>query len=175
MKSISSITKYEVLKGLETAASARRLQFENLLWQVPMIAITGESFLFTIILNSATSKFSRSISSILAMSISFATLFSFARLRASEVHDSNKLAEIETKIYGFPIHGSTLSKSRADFVNKQYGKDSSGFFKKFFDKLIVLMNSQKVPTYPIWMTVFISFFLLAALCLLLNFIAPSVY
>ena len=174
MKS-KKITDYELLKGLEASASVRRLQFDNLLWQVPMIAITGESFLFTIILNGTTSRFSRTISTSLAMSIAFATLFTFARLRASEVHDSNKLAEIEVQIYGQAIHGIMLSQSRANFVEHEYGKGSTSFVKKFFDRIIILLNSPRVPSYPIWMSVFISFFLLAGLCLILNFVQPSLF
>ena len=170
-----NISDYELLKGLEAAASSRRLQFDNLLWQVPMIAITGESFLFTIILDSSTSRFSRTISTLLAMSIAFATLFTFARLRASEVHDSNKLAEIEVQIYGQAIHGIALSQSRANFVEHQYGNGSTSSVKKFFDRIIILLNSPKVPSYPIWMSVFISFLLLAGLCLILNFARPSLF
>jgi len=39
------------LSEMHQIINARRMQWDNLLWQVPLISITGESFLFTIILN----------------------------------------------------------------------------------------------------------------------------
>ena len=103
------------LKEIYPVIASRRLQWDNLAWQVPMISITGESFLFTIILNSSTSKDARIISSLLAIIISYASISTLGRHRISEVHDANILREIEAQLFGISFHGPDFTKSRGNF------------------------------------------------------------
>lgn len=53
------------------AVAARRTQFDNLLWQVPVLTITAQAFLFTIALGADTQPVARIISCVLSLLITF--------------------------------------------------------------------------------------------------------
>jgi cell division protein FtsL len=160
------------LREIYDRLSERRLQWDNLLWQVPLISLTGVSFLFTIIFLESTSRFSRTMVCLLTILISYASLFTLARHRASEVYDSNLMQGIEEILYGRVIHGKDYSTQRKLFVaNKRTGlrKDS----KSIWDNLIVRLNVTK--SYPIWMFVFVIFMTTSLVCLVLNLFHPQLF
>ncbi len=145
------------------AVNTRRLQWDNLLWQIPLLSITGEAFLFSIILGSTTPYFSRNLSSVLAMIISAASLQLFARQRASEMHDAHLIEAIEKRMLGYSIHGERFVTSKEEFVKNELRKKHPN---SVFDYLVQKLNSRR--SYPIWMIVYLAFLLSAALCLVLN-------
>jgi hypothetical protein len=147
--------------------SPRKLQWDNLLWQVPLISITGESFIFTIIFNPATSHFSRLISCFLAIVISIASIATLARHRLSEVHDSNLLAGIELIRFKSSIHGKGFQNVRSNF-NDQYGV--AGDFWDFIVKRL-----GRVRAYPVWISVFIIFILVALTITVVDFVSPGLF
>jgi len=157
------------------AISVRRLQWDNLLWQIPLLSVTGEAFLFLIILSDKTSYFSRNLSSILSMLVSTASLHLFARQRASELHDSYFLEAIEKRYLGFSLHGEKFMESRATFVKHEL-RSKSKRWKVFelrsrskwniFDFSVQKLNGSRA--YPFWMVVFFAFLITALLCLILN-------
>jgi hypothetical protein len=152
--------------------NTRRLQWDNLLWQVPIISLTGVSFLFTIIFMESTSRFSRTLVCCLTIIISYASLFTLARHRLSEVYDSNLMQGIEEIRYKTSIHGTPYRENRQAFISD--GKD--GYRKggkNFWDRIIVFLNKGKA--YPIWMTVFTLFILTALTCLFINVYNPTLF
>lgn len=151
------------LEFIWKAVNARRLQWDNLLWQIPLLSITGEAFLFIIILGQTTSYFSRNLSAVLAFIVSAASLQLFARQRASEIHDSYLLEAIEKELLGNSIHGKPYELSRQKFVAEELRKRRP---RNIFDFSVQKLNSRR--SYPIWMVVFFSFLFSAALCLILN-------
>ncbi len=73
-----------------------------------MLSITGEAFLFIIILGDKTSHFSRTLSSFLGMMLPAASLLLYARHRASEVHDAHLLGALEERFFGHSFHGKSF-------------------------------------------------------------------
>jgi hypothetical protein len=155
------------LQDLYKVINSRRLQWDNLFWQVPLISISGVSFLFTIIFNPATSHFSRLISCFLAIIISSASLSTLARHRLSEVHDSNLLAGIELLRFKVSIHGKDFKNVRKKF-NKSYGTKYD-----FWD--FIVRRSNQGRAYPVWIAVFIIFILVAILIAIADFISPDLF
>ena len=155
------------LQDLYQVVNSRRLQWDNLFWQVPLISITGVSFLFTIIFNSTTSHYSRLISCFLAIVISSASLSTLARHRLSEVHDSNLLAGIEILKFKVSIHGKDFKNVRNKF-NKSYGRKDD-----FWD--FIVRGSNQGRAYPVWIAVFIIFILVAILIAIADFISPDLF
>ena len=75
--------------------AARRLQWDNLVWQVPALCLTAQAFLFTIAIGGTTSRLARIIASVLALLITVLCTTLMARHRQSEIHDANWLARFE--------------------------------------------------------------------------------
>jgi hypothetical protein len=164
------------LKEIYPVIASRRLQWDNLAWQVPMISITGESFLFTIILSSSTSKDARIIGSLLAIIISYASISTLGRHRISEVHDANILREIEAKLFGISFHGPDFSKSRGNFfrhLDKQAREKSNKKKLDLWD--FVVRASNRGRSYPVWLFVFLCFFVAALVCLILAISSPNIF
>src|SRR5487761_2531122 len=86
-----SFDEESVLEGLEQYAivANRRQQWDTLLWQMPTMALTGEAFLFTILLGGSTSQAGRIVASILALVVAIASLHSLSAHRLSELADSH--------------------------------------------------------------------------------------
>ncbi len=157
----------EALAEIYQILNARRLQWDNLLWQVPLISITGESFLFTIILSSTTSHGSREIACALAVVIAGASLATLARHRLSEVHDANLLAGIERMRFKVSIHGPGFSTIRSEF-NK-----SNVIPGDIWD--FIIRTSTRTRAYPIWIAVFMTFIVGAIGCGVLDFLYPTFF
>ena len=162
------------LRDIYPVIASRRLQWDNLLWQVPMISITGESFLFTIILNSSTSKDARIISSLLAIVISYASISTLGRHRISEIHDANLIREIEDQLFGKSFHGKVFSDARGKlFRHNNMKKKNTSEKLDLWDFLVRATNKGR--SYPVWLFVFLCFFLAALTTLILSICAPSIF
>lgn len=157
------------LRAIYPHIAARRQNFENLLWQVPMLSLTGESFLFTIILGESSTFFSRLISSSLAMVIALTSLSSLARHRLSETHDSQLISAIEEVLFKKSFHGLGFRDSRKEFFHSKKSLQRADFW----DFLVKILSKGRA--YPIWMFVFTCFFVAAFTSFLLNFIDPAVF
>jgi hypothetical protein len=72
----------------------RRQMYDQLVWQVPMLALTAESFLFLISLGSAASDTARIISSGLGIIVALVSVLIFDRLKTCELYDTFLLNEI---------------------------------------------------------------------------------
>ena len=90
LKDVSNDVQYQVV-------AARRQNYDNLLWQTPVISLTGQAFLFTIALGSG-SKLSRIIASLLALIAALASSQPLARHRHFEVYYSKLLESVELEI-----------------------------------------------------------------------------
>jgi hypothetical protein len=95
------------------AIAARRTQFDNLLWQVPVLSLTAQAFLFTVALGANTSRAARIIAACLSLIITFLTLQLFTRHRQAEITDADWLERYETETLGVPsAHGIAWRQAR---------------------------------------------------------------
>ncbi len=87
--------------------ASRRQSRDSLLWQVPVLSLTAQAFLFTIALGS-TSRFARLLAAGLALAASLASIQLMVKHRGHEQSDSERLEAFEKQqaARGFcVIHG----------------------------------------------------------------------
>jgi hypothetical protein len=97
------------------AIAARRTQFDNLLWQVPVLSLTAQAFLFTVALGADTSRTARIIAAFLSLIVTFLTLQLFTRHRQAEITDAHWLERYEMETLGVPpAHGIAWRQVRND-------------------------------------------------------------
>ncbi len=75
--------------------AARRLQYDNLLWQTPVISLTAQAFLFTIALDHDSHAAARIVASSLAFITALATAHLHSKHRGLEVYYARLLQDIE--------------------------------------------------------------------------------
>jgi hypothetical protein len=73
--------------------AARRTQFDQLVWQVPVLSLTAQAFLFSIALSADASRTARVIASVLSLLMTVLSLHLIAKHRQAEVADSHWLEE----------------------------------------------------------------------------------
>ena len=101
------------------AAAARRNQFDQLVWQIPVLSLTAQAFLFSIALSRDGTRTTRIIASLLSLVMTFLSLHLMVKHRQAEVADSQWLEAYEKEFPApvgapkWPMH----SRSWADYRN----------------------------------------------------------
>ena len=138
------------------AVAARRLQFDNLVWQVPVLSLTAQAFLFTVALSPGTARLPRTVACTLSIVASFLSVQIMTRHRQAEITDAAWLAMVEVGAELLPVHGDEWRQRR----NKQSG---DGWI---FTPLV------KLPGYRTWAVGLSLFGLAAVLILILTWTDP---
>ena len=73
----------------------RRQQWDLMIWQIPILTLTGQAFLFTIILGGSTAPWARVLAGVMSLGISFLSLLLLTRHRQAEQADAAWLASRE--------------------------------------------------------------------------------
>ena len=97
------------------AVAARRSQFDALLWQVPVLSLTAQAFLFTIALSAGNDAWARILSSLLSINITVMSILLMGRHRQAELHDAHWLERVERDVLHLSelgAHGSVFRNSR---------------------------------------------------------------
>lgn len=89
-----SDTQYQML-------AARRQAYDGMLWQTPLISLTGQAFIFTVALGPGDTS-SREIASVLAFVMSFASAHLLSKHRRFEIFYTKLLVRIE-RARGLPL------------------------------------------------------------------------
>lgn len=97
-------TQYQVV-------AARRLQWDNLVWQVPVLSLTAQAFLFVTALGGG-DKWSRVIASVLSLAVTFLSITLMARHRQAELTDAHWLEQYENEHFGQSWHGHAFRDAR---------------------------------------------------------------
>lgn len=85
--------------------AARRLGYDTMMWQAPVLSLTAQAFLLTIALGEG-GALGRFMSGLLALLAAMSSLHLMVKHRASEVCDSRWLKDYETRWFDRkPIHG----------------------------------------------------------------------
>lgn len=88
-------TPREERQMIYATVEARRLQWDNLLWQVPVLSFTAQAFLFSIALAPDSRSVARIIVMLLSIVITFLSITLMARHRQAELTDSHWLERYE--------------------------------------------------------------------------------
>jgi hypothetical protein len=133
---------------LYQVVAARRLQWDTLLWQVPVLSLTGQAFLFTIALTSGNSRFARGASAVLALIAILLSMMLMTRHRQAEIADANWLRAWEEANWPSvkPVHGLPWVTRRATIA-------AGGPFSPL----------SRLPGYITWMAGFLIFAVVAVL------------
>jgi hypothetical protein len=104
--------------------SARRAQWDNLVWQVPLLSLTAQAFLFSIALSPDGHRFSRAIAAALSVVVSFLCITLMARHRQAELTDAHWLRDRELEMskgdVDWVVHGEPW-RERRDAVRPESG------------------------------------------------------
>jgi hypothetical protein len=98
----------------------RRELYDQLMWQIPSLSLTGESFLFLISLGAGISDIARIIASVVGVVVGFSSVYSLGLLKACERYDSMALTvrlneKYKNKIGKYPVLGKEFHRSRARY------------------------------------------------------------
>jgi hypothetical protein len=94
--------------------AARRLQWDNLVWQVPILSLTAQAFLFTIALGADTQPVPRLTSAVLSLVVTVLSISLMARHRQAEEVDAAWLERFEAERFGpeRTLHGLPFRERR---------------------------------------------------------------
>jgi hypothetical protein len=96
------------------AVAARRTAWDTLLWQVPVLSLTAQAFLFTIALGGA-DAWGRMIAAFLSLDISVISIMLMGRHRQAELHDAHWLEAFEEQhlhLGALGAHGTAFRANR---------------------------------------------------------------
>jgi hypothetical protein len=115
----ADIARDNISRDAYAAVAARRTQFDQLVWQVPVLSLTAQAFLFSIALSPDGTRTTRIIASLLSLVMTFLSLHLMVKHRQAEVADSQWLEAYEKEFPApvgapkWPMHG----RSWADYRN----------------------------------------------------------
>lgn len=138
-----------------SAVAARRLQWDNMLWQVPTLSLTGQAFLFTIALGADSSRVARVVASTLSIVMTILSMHLMSRHRQAEHTDAHWIEDYEATRFGRSWHGRTW----AHYRNREQG---SGFLSRF-------------KGFQVWTAGLSVFGLAAVLVLIITAVKPSIF
>jgi hypothetical protein len=81
--------------------AARRAQQDGLMWQVPVLSLTAQAFLFTISLGAGSSTTARVVAGLLSVVTTVLSMLLMGKHRLNEIHDAQWLEEYE-RAHGLP-------------------------------------------------------------------------
>ncbi|HEY5528720.1 MAG TPA: hypothetical protein VIL51_04625 [Thermoleophilia bacterium] len=95
------------------ALAARRTQFDNLLWQAPVLSLTAQAFLMTVALGSGVPLYSRTVACLLSIIVAFLSVHILTRHRQAEITDAHWLRDLEKRAaVEYRVHGPGWQKRR---------------------------------------------------------------
>jgi hypothetical protein len=97
------------------AMVSRRNQWDNLLWQVPVLSFTAQAFLFTVALGAGQAWWARIIASLLSINIALLSIVLMGRHRQAELNDAHWLQRFERDVMhlgGWGTSGEPFKASR---------------------------------------------------------------
>ncbi|WP_328406261.1 hypothetical protein [Nocardia sp. NBC_00403] len=98
-------------EALYQAVADRRLQYENLLWQVPAVSMTAQAFLFSVALSQGIDPFPQILAGILALNVSVISIMLMASHHRAESRDAQWLEQFEQQELGagaWSAHGAAF-------------------------------------------------------------------
>ncbi|MEV6430890.1 hypothetical protein [Nocardia sp. NPDC051463] len=87
-------------EALYQVVADRRLQYENLLWQVPAVSLTAQAFLFSVALSQNIESFPRILAGLLALNLSVISIMLMASHYRAESRDAEWLERFEQQELG---------------------------------------------------------------------------
>jgi hypothetical protein len=98
--------------------AARRMQFDQLVWQVPVLSLTAQAFLFSIALSPDTTRTARVIACLLSFLTTALSMHLMVKHRQAEIGDSEWLEAYERQLkpplpgMSWPMHGGAWASYR---------------------------------------------------------------
>lgn len=114
-----------VLASVYQSLETRRSGYNTLMWQVPVLSLTAQAFLFTIALNSSSGPEARLIASVLSLVVAIISMQLMAKHRFNEVIDSILMEKLERDLkldsaIGFVPHAPLSVRASAANVQSNW-------------------------------------------------------
>ena len=111
------MTDLDLSRDTYAAVAARRTQFDQLVWQVPVLSLTAQAFLFSIALSPAATTTASAIACVLSFLMTVLSLHLMVKHRQAEIADSQWLEQYERQLlsdrgFPWPMHGTAWSDYR---------------------------------------------------------------
>jgi len=106
------------------AVAARRTSWDSLLWQVPVLSLTAQAFLFVTALGPDSAWWARIIASTLSINLTVLSIRLMARHRQGELNDAHWLADFERevmKLGAWAAHGKKFRDDRQKVTDIDVG------------------------------------------------------
>jgi colanic acid biosynthesis protein WcaH len=149
------------------ALNARRDSFNNLLWQTPVLSLTAQAFLFTIIFSTGASTVGRIVAGILSAIIAVASLQLLAKHRFMEKQHAKILHTYEDACKPYAANRSFKAMNRESTIKPQSGIKLLKWFYKRLDNCFKAWTLNW-SSYLVWRIVLWTIFYAALLSLGLN-------
>lgn len=141
--------------------ASRHAQWDNLLWQIPVLSMTAQAFLFSISLGPGSSTLARLIACGLSVVTLFLSATSMARQRQAAIYDAKWLARQERPWPNRDHQYGTGWKLRRDMQRLDAGWQGA----------IV----PRVPMFRTWIVAFLIFFAADVLISVLALCSPALF
>ena len=89
---------------LYQAVVSRRISYDTMLWQTPVLSLTAQAFLLTIAFGAGSESLARIVTGALALVTALASVQLISKHRAHEEADSEWLQAYEVKHFGLTVH-----------------------------------------------------------------------
>jgi len=110
---MENLTKKEMpVVALYQTVSSRRISYDSLIWQTPILGLTAQAFLFTAALSHGNTHVARYIAASLAGLTSLMSMQLMSKHRHHEVIDNQMLQQIEKENDWPPFHGKSADRAK---------------------------------------------------------------
>jgi hypothetical protein len=152
----------------------RRLQWDSLLWQVPVLSLTAQAFLLTIALSPDSKQFPRALASALAFVAAVLAMHLMSRDRQAEITDAHWLRDYEETNFGVSFTGRPWQEARAKVDVLGHTQDAGPPTRVLTTMVRPLANAlARFGGFVVWMCGFALFAAASAAIFVITFVAPD--
>jgi len=116
---IQTVGDSALLSSYQVMAT-RRLGYDTLMWQTPMLGLTAQAFLFTSALSPTATRTGRLIAASLALVTSIISMQLMSKHRHHELVDCRLLEDFEKKHGLEPLHVRSVSRDEPAHLNRNW-------------------------------------------------------
>lgn len=152
----------------------RRLQWDSLLWQVPVLSLTAQAFLLTIALAPDSKQFPRALASALGFVAAVLAMHLMSRDRQAEITDAHWLRDYEQANFGVSFSGRPWQEARARVEVLGHAHDAAPPTRALTFMLRPVANAlARYGGFVVWMFGFALFAVASAVNFVITFVAPN--
>lgn len=151
------------------SVAARRSGFDSMMWQTPVLSLTAQAFLLTIVLGEGSTPFARVLSGALSFIAAFASIQLMMKHRHMENRDAAWLEGYEKKHFNCAVHGKPIYRCQTTDSN-WLGKRWKALQTRASPLIGFLVRSS---SYRLWVVTLGAFGFVAFIAVLIALFKPN--